>query len=104
MTARTHEQERADGESGPDARTCKVSWVRDLVRQCSEAGVPVFVKQLGARPDFVEPLAGGGQSIESMLRCGEYEEEPIILRDRKGGDPSEWPMDLRVRQWPEADQ
>lgn len=92
------------GESGPDARACKVSWVRDLVRQCSEAGVPAFVKQLGARPDFVEPLAGGGQSIESMLRHGEYEEEPIILRDRKGGDPSEWPEDLRVRQWPEADQ
>lgn len=72
------------GESGPGARVCKVSWVRDLVRQCSEAGVPVFVKQLGARPDFVEPLAGGGQSIESMLR----------------GDPAEWPEDLRVRQFP----
>jgi len=90
------------GESGPGARTCKVSWVRDIVRQCSEAGVPVFVKQLGARPDFVEPLAGGGQSIESMLRHGEYEEEPVVLRDRKGGDPAEWPEDLRVRQWPEA--
>lgn len=90
----------AGGESGPDARACKVSWVRGLVRQCAEAGVPVFVKQLGARPDFVEPLAGGGQSIESMLRHGEYEEAPIILRDRKGGDPFAWPEDLRVRQWP----
>jgi len=21
-------------------------------------------------------------------------------RDRKGGDPAEWPEDLRVREWP----
>lgn len=24
------------------------------------------------------------------------------LRDRKGGDPSEWPADVGVRQWPEV--
>ena len=24
------------------------------------------------------------------------------LRDRKGGDPAEWPEDLRVREWPEG--
>jgi hypothetical protein len=26
----------------------------------------------------------------------------LRLRDHKGGDPSEWPADLRVRQWPEG--
>ncbi len=25
---------------------------------------------------------------------------PERLRDRKGGDPSEWPEDLRVREFP----
>lgn len=25
---------------------------------------------------------------------------PMRLRDRKGGDPDEWPEDLRVRQFP----
>lgn len=33
-------------ESGPNRRPCKLEWVRDLVEQCKEAGVPVFVKQL----------------------------------------------------------
>lgn len=26
----------------------------------------------------------------------------IRRRDGKGGDPSEWPEDLRVREWPEV--
>jgi hypothetical protein len=25
----------------------------------------------------------------------------IYLRDRKGGDPAEWPQDLRVREYPQ---
>ena len=36
------------GESGPGARPCDVAWVRSIVQQCRAAGVPVFVKQLGA--------------------------------------------------------
>jgi len=30
------------------------------------------------------------------IECG----APIKLRDRKGGDPDEWPQELRVREWP----
>ena len=66
------------GESGPRARPCDVSWIRSLVRQCREAGVPAFVKQLGAKQAQVPPC----------------------LLDRAGADPSEWPYDLRVREWP----
>ena len=33
-------------ESGPKRRPCKLEWVRDIVRQCKFANVPVFVKQL----------------------------------------------------------
>lgn len=33
-------------ESGPKRRPCKLEWVRDLVKQCKDAGVPVFIKQL----------------------------------------------------------
>ena len=33
------------GESGPGARPCDVAWIRDVVRQCREAGVAVFLKQ-----------------------------------------------------------
>src|SRR5262249_36325230 len=31
------------GESGPRARSCHLKWIRDLVRQCREAGVACFV-------------------------------------------------------------
>jgi protein gp37 len=75
------------GESGPGARPFNVEWARDTIRQCREAGVPVFVKQLGARP------------YEDHGVAGRWEHR---LRDRKGGDPSEWPGDLQVREWPEV--
>ncbi len=70
------------GESGPKARPCDVLWIRSIVEQCKAAGVACFVKQLGANP--VE--MGGEFGVE--------------LLDRKGGNPSQWPEDLRVRQWP----
>jgi protein gp37 len=38
------------GESGHDARPCNVEWIRDIVRQCKDAGVPVFVKTVGSLP------------------------------------------------------
>lgn len=34
------------GESGPKARPMKAEWVRQIIRQCREYDVPVFVKQL----------------------------------------------------------
>jgi len=36
------------GESGPGARPCHPDWVRSLRDQCQEAGVPFFLKQIGA--------------------------------------------------------
>lgn len=72
------------GESGPGARVCDLSWVRWTIEQCREAGTPAFVKQLGAVPR--------GGAWNDLLQ----------LRHRKGGDPSEWPEDLRVREWPEV--
>lgn len=114
------------GESGPGARPCDVAWIRDLVRQCGAAGVATFVKQLGAvvwdRNDagfdtdaevwtetgeptcptaWPEPL-----EVEHDVRGfrEEYQGAPVRvrLRSTKGGDPSEWPSDLRVRQMPDA--
>lgn len=34
------------GESGPSARPCNLEWIREGARQCREAGIKVFVKQL----------------------------------------------------------
>jgi protein gp37 len=76
------------GESGPGARPFDVEWARSAIRQGREAGVPAFVKQLGAnRYDNGKPFRSWGA---------------MKLRDRKGGEPEEWPEDLRVREWPEA--
>lgn len=77
------------GESGPGARECNVDWIRALVEHGKAAGVPTFVKQLGANP-FLVALEGGQTVIN----------ENIKLRDPKGGDMSEWPEDLRVRELP----
>lgn len=80
------------GESGPRARPCDVDWIRSIVAQCRTSGVPVFVKQLGAHPFEKRPAeAGPHETVWTRL---------FRLRDRKGGDPAEWPEDLRVREWP----
>lgn len=110
------------GESGPKARPCNVAWIRSSVEQCKAAGVPCFVKQLGAnvrdRNDagFSGDFDGSGTAwpvqheiddrIESNLdgtRDG-YQGAPVRIHCRhpKGGDPAEWPEDLRVREWPEV--
>jgi protein gp37 len=65
------------GESGPGARPCNVDWIRDGVRQCRDASVACFVKQLGSNsyvPAPFGPLTG------------------------KGNDMSQWPTDLRIRE------
>lgn len=85
------------GESGPNARPFDVVAAEDLARQCREAGVAFYMKQLGAWPfdsreadrTTSEPHEGGPE-VECRIR----------LSSPKGGDPSEWPEDLRVRQMP----
>jgi protein gp37 len=77
------------GESGPSARPCDVTWIRSIVQQCHTASVPVFVKQLGA-----EPFDSGAVHLPVDV---------MSVRHSKGGDPSEWPEDLRVRQFPSVE-
>lgn len=75
------------GESGPKARPCNVEWVRSIVRQCREAGVPVFVKQMGS-------TWAAEHNAMTVNDKGE------VVPDHKGGDPKNWPADLHVRQFP----
>ena len=75
------------GESGPGARPFDIAWARNTIRQCREAGVVCFVKQLGANAwDPGEPW-GGRPTLH-----------PMRIVDRAGADPSEWPEDLRVQE------
>lgn len=68
------------GESGPKARPFNTDWALSIVEQCSAAGVPCFVKQLGGHV-----IQGG---------------ERRIKKHKKGADMSEWPHELRVREYP----
>jgi protein gp37 len=68
------------GESGAGARPFHLEWARSLVTECRAAGTAIFVQKLGCRP------FEGGRSLR--------------LKDYAGGDWSEWPADLRVRQLP----
>jgi hypothetical protein len=44
------------GEGGPNARPCNVEWIRSIVRQCAETGVPCFVKQDSGVREEIERL------------------------------------------------
>lgn len=82
----------AGGESGPQARPFDIAWARNVIMQCKAADVACFIKQLGARPGYRgKPPFNGWHDLYAN---GER------LNDRKGGDPSEWPSDLRVREYP----
>jgi hypothetical protein len=92
------------GESGAGARPFHVAWARSIVKQCQAAGVPVFVKQLGADPhaqsgvDFTPNVNEHGIPRTDSLPV--RNNGGMMLRDRKGGDMTEWPEDLRVREFP----
>jgi len=75
------------GESGPGSRRFDVWWARRLIGECKAAGVACFVKQLGTK------------AIETREECQRWD---LNLRDKKGGDMTEWPSDLRVREFPSS--
>jgi protein gp37 len=89
------------GESGPRARPFDIEWARSTVRECRGAGVLVFVKQLGAHV-----IWNGCSSPGEHWPSGTVKDDTgngnwrVRLRDPKGGDMSEWPEDLRVREFP----
>lgn len=75
------------GESGAGAREFDLAWMRSAIEQCETAEIACFCKQLGAKP------------VERAIAPG-HPSRPVTLRDRKGGDMSEWPQQLRVREFP----
>jgi len=84
------------GESGADARPCNVSWLRSVVRQCEHACMRVHLKQVGSH--YIEPCnAVGGWLAKPPPEYGPLKRR---LRHRFGGNPEEWPPDLRVRDLP----
>lgn len=86
-------------ESGRRARSGHVRWVRNVLGLCREQKVPVFIKQLGAHTldDANAPGWPEGGRVQVIPETSLVRRR---LRSPKGGDPSEWPADLRVREFP----
>lgn len=89
------------GESGPGARRFDIAWARSIVRQCADAKVACFVKQLGAVPVIPESewRKEGGRLICPGAPDGFAR---LALQDKAGADPAEWPEDLRVQNFPKV--
>ena len=93
------------GESGPKARPFDVGWARSVVEQCRRAGVPCFVKQLGARPIPLTPMRlPSFDAVTGRRHRGWIEDGHHAISDPAGADPAEWPEDLRVREFPRLRQ
>ncbi len=70
------------GESGPNARPCAQEWIREIAAQCDWFEKPCFIKQLG-----------DNSTNRELEPCPD-------IKSKKGGDINEWPIDLRIRQFP----
>lgn len=71
-------------QNGQQARPFYLNWARSLRDECAEARVPFFLKQLGSSP------------VENN--------RALELLDKKGGDWTEWPADLCIREEPRTPQ
>jgi protein gp37 len=111
-------------ESGPKARPFALDWMRATIAACRDSGTPVFCKQVGPHPyETAAANLGAMQGYDpSDLLAGSDEPRPPQMagwtrmrtatetwwqrhhkmRDRKGGDMSEWPAELRVQNFPGA--
>ena len=65
-----------------------LNWASKLAIECEMAGISYFLKQVGSRP-----YIGDGR--------GAYDDHTYYkVRDGHGGDWSEWPQSIRIRQFP----
>lgn len=76
--------ESDNGGRVKNPRTMGLRWARRILEQCDRAGTPFFMKQTGSRLDRIDSAVLG---------------QP---KHKKGGDPNEWPEDLRVQQFPKV--
>lgn len=79
-------------QSPHKARPFDVQWARTFVKVASHTPIKVFVKQFGSRPyDSSRCISIDGPDSHAI---------ELDLIDSHGGDWSEWPAELRVREMP----
>jgi protein gp37 len=72
----------AGGQSGDFPKKFDTSWAESLRAQCSSTHTAFFLKQLGSN--------------------AWHHGKKLTLKDGHGGDWSEWPQELRIREMPQA--
>jgi protein gp37 len=82
------------GQSGPGAKPFDLLWARDAKELCQADEVHFFLKQLGSNPMT--------NNVLEWPDGTELKGQDPKLRDPKGGDWSEWPEALKVREFPEV--
>jgi len=81
------------GESGDNARPFNLNSGRSLIRQCRDNEVKAFFKQTGTNVVDSAPYIAGTQVEATHWQ--------VKFKDKKGGEPTEWEEQLRVREVPE---
>jgi protein gp37 len=80
-------------ESGPGRRPMKLEWARSVVEQCTNAGIPLWIKQL--------PLEKKIHILKSVNHYPGFEHTgKYRLPGEVSKNMAEWPEDLRIRQLP----
>lgn len=85
------------GMSGRTVAPFHVNWAYSLIRECRDAGVTPFIKQLGRT---VVHSVQRPRTNANFAYSNPPSDEPMELKDPHGGDWSEWPDSLRVREIP----
>ena len=80
-------------QGGHDARPFVIGWARDVMLECQAVGTAFFMKQMGSNVVVEDATC----PLERAIREGGYR-----LKHRAGADPSEWPEDLRVQEFPKG--
>jgi hypothetical protein len=76
------------GESGSEARPFDVEWARAIKKKCQESSTTFFFKQLGNAPF----LNGSRFNLEHRKPSGSRDSSGVIVEN--------FPVDLRVQNWP----
>lgn len=98
-------------QAGHKARPFDIGWAESTIAQCKAANVPVFMKQIGSMPvnwcssSLVSDVLDGDmcdnfEASEQGATCWGCGTRCVYLKDRAGADPTEWPADLRVQEFP----
>lgn len=96
------------GESGPRARGFKTSWAFNTIEEARGTRTRFYMKQLGSRPYGASGPGKSSVGPKGEPRAWYFDDgrdeggklRTYRITARNGGNMSEWPADIRVREAP----